>query len=104
MSIVAELLAQKAEIEKKIADAQREEKASVIAQVRTLMAQHGLTAADLTARGPASGRSSVTKTSGKVAAKYRDPATGSTWTGRGLKPNWLKAALDTGKTLADFAI
>ena len=28
----------------------------------------------------------------------------STWSGRGLQPNWLKAALATGKTLADFTI
>jgi DNA-binding protein H-NS len=39
-----------------------------------------------------------------VAAKYRDAVTGNTWSGRGLKPNWLKAALDGGKTLADFAV
>jgi DNA-binding protein H-NS len=104
MSSVAELLAQKAEIEKKISDAQREEKASAISQVRTLMAQYGLTVADLAARGPASGRVSAPKTGPKVAAKYRDTATGNTWTGRGLKPNWLKAALDSGKTLADFAV
>ena len=40
----------------------------------------------------------------KVAAKYRDPSTGQTWTGRGLKPKWLQAALTTGKSLEDFAI
>lgn len=38
------------------------------------------------------------------AAKYRDPETGQTWSGRGLKPRWLVAALDGGKTLADFAV
>lgn len=36
--------------------------------------------------------------------KYRDPMTGSTWTGRGLKPAWLRAALEQGKTLADFEL
>jgi DNA-binding protein H-NS len=104
MSTVAELLAQKAEIEKKIAEAQREEKASAIAQVKALMAQHGLTVADLASRAPASGRTASTKSGAKVAAKYRDPATGNTWSGRGLKPNWLKAALDGGKSLTDFAV
>jgi DNA-binding protein H-NS len=104
MPTVAELIAQKAELEKQIADAQREEKSGAIAQVKALMAQHGLTAADLVSRGPSAGRSSIPKTSGKVAAKYRDAATGNSWTGRGLKPNWLKAALDSGKTLADFTI
>ena len=43
-------------------------------------------------------------TRGKVAAKYRNSATGETWSGRGLQPRWLKAALATGKKLADFAV
>jgi DNA-binding protein H-NS len=104
MSTVAELLAQKAEIEKKIAEAQREEKASAIAQVKALMAQHGLSVADLASRATVSGRATSAKSGAKVAAKYRDPSTGSTWSGRGLKPNWLKAALDSGKSLSDFAV
>ena len=104
MSTVAELMAQKAEIEKKIAEAQREERSSAIAQVRALMAQHGLTVADLSSRTTSAPRAIATKSVSKVAAKYRDPATGNTWSGRGLKPNWLKAALDGGKTLADFAV
>lgn len=37
-------------------------------------------------------------------AKYRDPASGQTWTGRGLKPKWLAIALASGKTLADFQV
>jgi DNA-binding protein H-NS len=104
MSTVAELMAQKAEIEKKIADAQREERASAIAQVRSLMAQHGLTVADLASRSASAPRAAAGKAVSKVAAKYRDAVTGNTWSGRGLKPNWLKAALDGGKTLADFAV
>jgi DNA-binding protein H-NS len=104
MSTVAELMAQKAEIEKKIADAQREERASAIAQVRSLMAQYGLTVADLASRSASAPRAATGKAVSKVAAKYRDAVTGNTWSGRGLKPNWLKAALDGGKTLADFAV
>lgn len=104
MSTVAELMAQKAEIEKKIAEAQREERASAIAQVRALMAQHGLTVADLASRGASAPRAASGKALSKVPAKYRDPSTGNSWSGRGLKPNWLKAALDGGKTLADFAV
>jgi len=37
------------------------------------------------------------------AVAYRDPESGQTWSGRGLKPKWLAAALASGKTLADFA-
>ena len=41
---------------------------------------------------------------GRVPVKYRDQATGSTWTGRGLKPKWIQAALDAGRTLSDFEV
>ena len=102
MPTVAELLAQKAAIEKQIADAQREEKAGAIAQVRALMAQHGLTLADLSSRPASVARGP--KAGGKVAAKYRNAATGDTWSGRGLQPNWLKAALAGGQKLSDFAV
>ena len=33
-----------------------------------------------------------------------DPATGTTWSGRGLQPKWLKAALASGRKLSDFAV
>ncbi len=39
----------------------------------------------------------------RVPAKYRCPQTGSTWSGRGVMPIWLKAALrDGSKKLEDF--
>jgi DNA-binding protein H-NS len=39
----------------------------------------------------------------KVAAKYRGPS-GETWSGRGLKPRWLAAAINGGKKLENFLI
>jgi DNA-binding protein H-NS len=42
--------------------------------------------------------------SGKVAAKYRNAVTGEAWSGRGLQPRWLKAALASGAKLTDFAV
>lgn len=97
-----ELLAKKAELERQISDLQREEKSSAIAQVKSLMAQHGLTLADLGNRpAPAPARA---RSGAKVPAKYRDPATGQTWSGRGLHPKWLKAALAGGAKLTDFAL
>ena len=101
MANLQELLAQKAEIDRQISDARRQERSDAVSKVRALMAEHGLTAADLVAK-TSSPRAS---TSGrKVAAKYRDPVTGQTWTGRGLKPKWLSAALEAGKELNDFAV
>lgn len=40
----------------------------------------------------------------KVAAKYRNQATGETWSGRGLQPKWLKAAIAGGAKLTDFTV
>jgi DNA-binding protein H-NS len=98
---IAELLAQKAAIEKQIADAQRGARVDAINQVRALMSQYGLSLADLGTRSAAAPRASGTK---KVAAKYRNAATGESWSGRGLKPKWLNAALASGRSLADFAL
>ena len=100
MDTIQNLLAQRAEIDKKIADPRREERAYAISKIRALMDEHGLTAADLTAKAPAARG----KAGGKVAPKYRNKATGETWTGRGLQPKWLRAALASGAKLADFTI
>jgi DNA-binding protein H-NS len=101
MAKLTDLLAQKAALEKQIADTQREERASAIAQIRTLMAEHGLAVADLGQRNAAPRKAGG---GAKVAAKYRNQATGESWSGRGLQPRWLKAALASGKKLTDFAV
>jgi len=98
---LSELLAQRAALEKQIADAQREQRSEAIAQVKALMSEYGLTLADIGTRAAAG---PARRSSGKVAAKYRNAATGETWSGRGLQPNWLKAALASGRTLSDFAV
>jgi DNA-binding protein H-NS len=101
----AALEKQQAELEKQISETLRAERSGVVAQIKTLMAEHGITVADLTSSKPSKVASSSSPAAGrKVAAKYRDTATGQAWSGRGLQPKWLKAALATGKTLADFAV
>lgn len=102
MATLNELIAQKAALEKEIESRRNQEREDAIARVRQIMGEHGLTLADLGQRATrASGSSSK---GSKVAAKYRNAATGETWSGRGLQPKWLKAALASGKTLADFAV
>ena len=104
MSSLKELIAQRAELEAKIAEIQREERSGAILKVKALMSEHGLTAADI------SGRASVGQPEGerpakaKVAVKFRNVATGEAWTGRGQRPRWLKAALEAGSKLEDFAV
>lgn len=102
MASLSDLLAQKAALEKQIIDAQREEKAAAIAQVKSLMAQYGLTPADINSRAPAPRRTAGNGS--KVPAKYRDKTTGESWSGRGLQPKWLKAALAAGRSLSDFSV
>ncbi|MGE8400083.1 MAG: H-NS family nucleoid-associated regulatory protein [Delftia tsuruhatensis] len=81
MSEYQNLLAQKAALEAQIAQAEAEAKAKAVSEARALIQEHGLTAADVF---PPS------KTKGSVGApKYRDAATGATWTGRGKPPNWI---------------
>jgi DNA-binding protein H-NS len=99
MASLTELLAQKAALDLQIAQTQRDERQKAIAQIKTLMAEYGLSAADLSARA-----AKKAPTGTKVAAKFRNKATGESWSGRGLQPRWLKAALAAGKKLADFAV
>ena len=94
MTTVAQLLAQKAALEAQIEDARKAENADAIAKVKALIAEHGLTQQDVFG-GAKRGR----KASGSVAAKYRDPATGATWTGRGKAPKWID-----GKERSNFMI
>ena len=98
---LSDLIAQKEALERQIRDVRASVKAEAVVQVLKLMSEHGLTAADLVA--PAKSRHGI-KTGSKVAPKYRDPATGSTWTGRGLKPKWLTTAIEGGKAANDFLI
>jgi DNA-binding protein H-NS len=106
MATLNELIAQKAALEKEIESRRTQEREEAVAKVRALMSEHGLTLADLSQRGSRGGGSASSSASkgSKVAAKYRNSATGETWSGRGLQPKWLKAAIASGKALSDFAV
>ena len=112
MSSYQDLLAQKAalekqtaELEKALQEARRAERAGVIAQIKSLLSEHGLTVADLGLRAGGKAAGTPSSSAGrKVAPKYRNNATGETWTGRGLQPKWIQAAIASGKKLEDFTI
>ena len=40
----------------------------------------------------------------EVKAKYRDPATGDTWTGRGRMASWLKRKQDAGEDIEKYRV
>lgn len=96
-----DLLAQRAALDAQFAQTKEAELSGAIQQVRDLMARYDLTIADLTARAP---RGSKVKEPSKVAAKYRDQETGAARSGRGLKPKWLKAKIEAGAKIDDFAV
>lgn len=101
MASLQELIAQKEALEREIERTRHQDRSDAIAKVRALMDQYGLTVADLSTRVSAKPRAGK---GNKVAAKYRNAATGESWSGRGLQPKWLKAALGTGRKLAEFAV
>jgi DNA-binding protein H-NS len=101
MASLQDLLDRKAALEKEIDTTRKQERAEAISKVRTLMQQYGLTVSDLNAKGLAKPGSA--SKGGKVAVKYRNAATGDTWSGRGLQPKWLKAALAAGRKIEEFS-
>ena len=101
MATLHELMAQKEALERQIEQTKKQERGDAIAKVHGLMSEYGLSLADLGGKAPAKTKTGAT---GKVAAKYRNNSTGESWSGRGLQPRWLKAALASGKKIGDFAV
>jgi DNA-binding protein H-NS len=82
--------------------------AEVVANIRALMQEHGLTTADIETNGsvkvkrrgrPAGstnghGVAKKAAVKSKLPAKYRDPVSGMTWSGHARPPAWIKDAPD----------
>ena len=99
---IQDLLAQREALDKKIAEARKEERAAAVATVRSLVAEFKLTAADAGFEKGQRGRRRGPGT-GTVKPKFRGPG-GETWAGRGRKPKWLEKALAAGRSLEEFRI
>lgn len=96
-SSLKDLLAQRAALEAKIEELRASETTEAISKVRVLIDEYNLTQQDIF---PSKSNTKVRKTTtAKVAAKYRDPISGASWTGRGRQPLWL-----SGKNKEDFLI
>lgn len=85
-----DLLAQRTALEAQIAEARKTEIADAIKKARGLVSEFSLTADDVFPQG----RKPSAAKGNTVAPKYRDPATGATWTGRGKAPTWIRDAAD----------
>ena len=73
--------------------ARRIEKAEALERIRALIVEYQLLPSELGFGSAPAGKA------GAGAARYRDPATGATWSGRGRPPRWLD-----GKDRATFEI
>ena len=93
-----ELIQQREALEHAIEQARQREISQAVQKVREIIAEFNLTAHDVFPSGRTS-KVVVTKSVNKVAPKYRDPATGQTWTGRGKAPKWID-----GQDRAQFVI
>ncbi len=91
-----ELTAQIEKLTQQAEQARVQELESVIAQIRQLMGEFGITAGDLGFKAQDRAKKKAGSTS---AAKFRDPESGATWTGRGRAPAWI-----AGKDRSKYAV
>lgn len=104
--------AQITKLEKQAADLYKKEVAGVVAKIQALMAEYGLTAADLgkKSRAPKARKAAAAANKTKAATKttgtpkYRDPISSKTWTGKGKPPTWMAEAVKKGQSKDDFLI
>jgi DNA-binding protein H-NS len=85
---LAELEAHIAEAKATLAAKRQERTAEVIASIKAMAKEVGLT---VTIHGLPSAEGNPAK-GAKIPPKYRCPTTGKTWTGRGMRPNWMNGA------------
>lgn len=94
MASYKDLQSQIEKLQKQADQAREKEVAAVVAQIRGMMSDYGISATDLGISGRRKRRSGTT-----VAPKYQNPQTGETWTGRGRAPKWID-----GKDRTKYAI
>lgn len=100
MSRYKELQEQIAALQKLAEEARKQEMALVVAEIKAKMAEYGITMEDLGSAVRGKGR----RKASSGVAKYRNPATGEQWTGKGRKPGWLVQALEQGRSMEEFRI
>ena len=88
MTTLQDLVTQRETLDKQISELQKVEAANAIKQAQQLIKLYGLTEQDIFGNIRVAVKEKKQKSD--VEAKYRDPATGKEWTGRGLAPKWIR--------------
>jgi DNA-binding protein H-NS len=84
-----ELKAQAEKILEQAEAARLAELEAVLEEVRARVAEYGLTPEQVFGRRRTA-RSGKSAKTASPTAKYQDPKTGTTWSGRGREPSWIK--------------
>jgi DNA-binding protein H-NS len=105
---IAELRAQQEALDKQLAEAKERETRYAVMEIVQKMREYGISLGELIGDKPAvrplrstpAESASVPATGASAGTvKYRDPASGATWSGRGRAPAWI-----TGKDRNDFLV
>jgi DNA-binding protein H-NS len=99
----ATIAARQSELTAQIAAQKAQARTDAIATVRALVAEHGITGAEVGIKAPASAKP-VPRKRGIAPPKYRSPDGTGTWAGRGKRPGWFNAALAGGASAASMLI
>ncbi len=83
-----DLFAQREALDRQIEELKKEKLADAIKEVQQIIKLYGLTLQDFFDNGRVDAKEK--KQRADVVAKYRDPATGKEWSGRGLAPKWIR--------------
>ncbi|WP_342706056.1 H-NS histone family protein [Burkholderia arboris] len=89
MATYSELKAQAEALLQQAEEARQAELETVLAEIRARVVEYGLTPEQVFGRQRSS-RKASSSGQGAPSAKYRDPKTGATWSGRGREPGWIK--------------
>lgn len=73
------------QLQQQAEELRRKELGETISRIKLMMAEYGITVADLGLVGKKKGPRAKTP----LSPKYRNPVTGETWSGRGKAPRWM---------------
>ncbi|MGU7784414.1 H-NS histone family protein [Burkholderia sp. PU8-34] len=96
MATYKELKAQVEALTEKAEAARVAEFQAIVDDIRAKVAEYGITEKDIF--GARRGQSAK-QAKAPAEAKYRDPKTGATWSGRGRAPAWIKDAKNRNRFL-----
>jgi len=100
-----ELVALKGRIEKRLKSLDKADMKKAIEAAEAAARQHGFSLSELARTAPTKRGSPKKAAKKESVARFANPEDPSaTWSGRGRRPDWIRAGLEAGKSLDDFAI